>query len=237
MPKPKRQYDSVEFALDKRFANNWSLRASYLWSRLYGNYSGSVAVGRERPHQPERRPSVRLPGDDVRRARRPRLRPAGDGSSAPVQGAVHLPVQLRHERRRQRVRGERHAGNARDWVSCRPATTRSSTWAAAATVGRTCSRRPTCSSSTSSSSAAAAAAGELQRLQPVQPGGRRTRSTRPTRRSTVSIRRGATSTPGSCCDFDPADQREQGVVQDPRFLQNNVFQAPISARFGVKFLF
>ena len=40
MPKPKRQYDSVEFALDKRFANNWSLRASYLWSRLYGNYSG-----------------------------------------------------------------------------------------------------------------------------------------------------------------------------------------------------
>ena len=40
MPKPKRQYDSVEFALDKRFANNWSLRASYLWSRLNGNYSG-----------------------------------------------------------------------------------------------------------------------------------------------------------------------------------------------------
>ena len=40
MPKPKRQYDSVEFYADKRFANNWSLRASYLWSRLYGNYSG-----------------------------------------------------------------------------------------------------------------------------------------------------------------------------------------------------
>jgi hypothetical protein len=40
MPKPKRQYDSVEFAVDKRFANNWSLRAAYLWSRLYGNYSG-----------------------------------------------------------------------------------------------------------------------------------------------------------------------------------------------------
>ena len=40
MPKPKRQYDSVEFYADKRFADNWSLRASYLWSRLYGNYSG-----------------------------------------------------------------------------------------------------------------------------------------------------------------------------------------------------
>jgi hypothetical protein len=30
---------------------------------------------------------------------------------------------------------------------------------------------------------------------------------------------------------------EQGVQVDPRFLQNNFFQAPIIARFGVKFLF
>jgi Carboxypeptidase regulatory-like domain/TonB dependent receptor-like, beta-barrel len=40
MPKPKRKYDSVEFFVDKRFAESWSLRASYLWSRLYGNYTG-----------------------------------------------------------------------------------------------------------------------------------------------------------------------------------------------------
>ena len=40
LPKPKRDYDSVEFAIEKRFANNWFLRSSYLWSRLYGNYSG-----------------------------------------------------------------------------------------------------------------------------------------------------------------------------------------------------
>ncbi len=40
LPKAIRDYDSVEFAFDKRYANNWSLRASYLWSRLYGNYSG-----------------------------------------------------------------------------------------------------------------------------------------------------------------------------------------------------
>ena len=40
LPRPKRDYDSVEFLLDKRFADNWSLRASYLWSRLYGNYPG-----------------------------------------------------------------------------------------------------------------------------------------------------------------------------------------------------
>jgi len=39
-PKPVRDYDSVEFAAEKRLANNWYLRSSYLWSRLYGNYSG-----------------------------------------------------------------------------------------------------------------------------------------------------------------------------------------------------
>ena len=30
----------MEFAVEKRFADNWYLRSSYLWSRLYGNYSG-----------------------------------------------------------------------------------------------------------------------------------------------------------------------------------------------------
>jgi hypothetical protein len=40
IPKPKRDYDSVEFAVEKRFARSWYLRSSYLWSRLYGNYSG-----------------------------------------------------------------------------------------------------------------------------------------------------------------------------------------------------
>ena len=39
-PKPKRDYDSVEFRLRKRLAQNWQLNASYTWSRLYGNYSG-----------------------------------------------------------------------------------------------------------------------------------------------------------------------------------------------------
>ena len=39
-PKAIRDYDSVEFSFDKRMADNWSLRTSYLWSRLYGNYSG-----------------------------------------------------------------------------------------------------------------------------------------------------------------------------------------------------
>lgn len=40
LPKPQRDYDSVEFVGEKRYRDNWSLRASYMWSRLYGNYSG-----------------------------------------------------------------------------------------------------------------------------------------------------------------------------------------------------
>jgi hypothetical protein len=40
LPKAVRDYDSVELFVDKRLSNNWSLRASYLWSRLYGNYPG-----------------------------------------------------------------------------------------------------------------------------------------------------------------------------------------------------
>jgi hypothetical protein len=39
-PKAKREYDGLELTLDKRFANNWMLRASYTYSELYGNYSG-----------------------------------------------------------------------------------------------------------------------------------------------------------------------------------------------------
>ena len=53
MPKPKRDYDGVDFAFEKRFANNWFLRTSYLWSRLYGNSSGlsqSDEAGRTSPN-------------------------------------------------------------------------------------------------------------------------------------------------------------------------------------------
>ncbi len=39
-PKAVRDFDSVEFAFDKKYADNWYLRAGYTWSRLYGNYSG-----------------------------------------------------------------------------------------------------------------------------------------------------------------------------------------------------
>jgi hypothetical protein len=39
-PKAVRDYDAIELAVDRRLANRWSLRGSYTWSRLFGNYSG-----------------------------------------------------------------------------------------------------------------------------------------------------------------------------------------------------
>jgi hypothetical protein len=44
VPKPKRQYDAMEFTLSKRFSNNYFWSASYVYSRLYGNYSGIAAT-------------------------------------------------------------------------------------------------------------------------------------------------------------------------------------------------
>ncbi|MEP6915226.1 MAG: TonB-dependent receptor [Acidobacteriota bacterium] len=40
MPKATRNYNSLEFALDKRLADRWMLHTSYTWSRDAGNYSG-----------------------------------------------------------------------------------------------------------------------------------------------------------------------------------------------------
>jgi hypothetical protein len=40
LPKAKRDYDAVELTFTKRLSNNWYLNVGYTWSRLYGNYSG-----------------------------------------------------------------------------------------------------------------------------------------------------------------------------------------------------
>ncbi len=44
VPKPHRQYDALELTMTRRFANNYFWSASYVWSRLYGNYSGIAAT-------------------------------------------------------------------------------------------------------------------------------------------------------------------------------------------------
>jgi len=37
---PIHKYDAVEFSVNRRFANNWSILTSYRWSRLRGNFEG-----------------------------------------------------------------------------------------------------------------------------------------------------------------------------------------------------
>ena len=39
-PKPTRNYDGIEFRLQKRLSNRWQMTTTYLYSRIWGNYSG-----------------------------------------------------------------------------------------------------------------------------------------------------------------------------------------------------
>jgi outer membrane receptor protein involved in Fe transport len=44
MPEPKRTYKGLELHATKRFSNNYQFFASYLWSRLEGNYDGTFQI-------------------------------------------------------------------------------------------------------------------------------------------------------------------------------------------------
>ena len=44
MPKPIRKYDALELSVNRRFSDNWFLGGSYVYSRLYGNYAGTVST-------------------------------------------------------------------------------------------------------------------------------------------------------------------------------------------------
>jgi hypothetical protein len=49
MPKATRQYDAMELQLTRRFGQGWLASASYVYSRLYGNYSGLQSTDEIRP--------------------------------------------------------------------------------------------------------------------------------------------------------------------------------------------
>ncbi len=42
-PKPKRKYKGLQLDLNKRMSNDWQLMASYIWSKLDGNFDGEYA--------------------------------------------------------------------------------------------------------------------------------------------------------------------------------------------------
>ncbi len=56
-PKPKRIYNALEVALEKRLSNNWSFYGSYTLSRLHGNYPG-LAESDETTGTPRSDPNV-----------------------------------------------------------------------------------------------------------------------------------------------------------------------------------
>jgi hypothetical protein len=49
MPKAKRTYDAMELSLSRRFTGGWLFNASYVYSRLYGNYAGLQSTDEIRP--------------------------------------------------------------------------------------------------------------------------------------------------------------------------------------------
>ncbi len=51
-PKAVRDYDGVEITVRRRLANHYSFTASYLWSRLWGNYSGLAQSDEPGRHSP-----------------------------------------------------------------------------------------------------------------------------------------------------------------------------------------
>ncbi|MDP9361465.1 MAG: TonB-dependent receptor [Acidobacteriota bacterium] len=44
LPKPTRNYKAIELHAQKRYSNNYQFFASYVWSRLTGNYDGTTQV-------------------------------------------------------------------------------------------------------------------------------------------------------------------------------------------------
>jgi len=49
MPKATRTYDAMELQLTRRFSSGWLANVSYVYSRLYGNYSGLQSTDEYRP--------------------------------------------------------------------------------------------------------------------------------------------------------------------------------------------
>ena len=75
-PKPKRQYDALELSLEKRFSSNWFGSASYVYSRLYGNYAGlansdeiaTPTTNRTQATAQQQAGSIARPGSSANRA-------------------------------------------------------------------------------------------------------------------------------------------------------------------------
>ena len=114
-PKPKRTYKGVQFDATKRFSNNWQAIASYIYSKLDGNYDGEYApftnVGAD--------PNISAAydyydfftnGSDLSKITN--QRPAVERPPPSVQGLGHRTTRRGSCRRRLRLLAQRHAADA-----------------------------------------------------------------------------------------------------------------------------
>ena len=83
-PKPKRDYDGVEFAITKNLSNNYFLRASYLWSRLW-TATTRVSRSRTRTAAPARTSAARSTTRSCRSTRTPTRSSARSATDRPHQ--------------------------------------------------------------------------------------------------------------------------------------------------------
>ena len=109
-PKAVRDYDAVEIVGRKLLDRNWALTASYVWSRLHGNYSGLS----ESDENGRTEPNIGLTFDAraraVRRRRPAAVRAPGHRPPSPGQGAVRLHGAVWRQRRRVPVGRQRASG-------------------------------------------------------------------------------------------------------------------------------
>ena len=105
-PKPKRQYDAVEFGISRRFANNWFGSANLTISRLYGNYAGLASSDEIRT------PTTGVGGGGGSAAGGQHL-PAGR-QREPRLGPRRLDVRLARQSRRTRPPRHRSSGRGRN---------------------------------------------------------------------------------------------------------------------------
>jgi hypothetical protein len=239
VPKPVRDYDSVEFAFEKRLANNWYLRSSYLWSRLFGNYPGlsqSDENGRTSPN--------------VGRLYDYPMMMFQDGGTA-VYG--RLPTDRPHQFKTQFI-WQAPFGTAlglNQYVaSGLPVTREIGVYPGnnlpVQYLGRMSDgRTPTFSQTDLLIQHSFRIAGERQLELSFNVLNLFNQDTAIARFSTYHQVNGVTplGPDGTEEAFYRGQLRladlivSQGVAQDPRFLQDSAFQAPLQARFGVKFRF
>jgi hypothetical protein len=239
VPKPVRDYDSVEFAFEKRFANSWYLRTSYLWSRLWGNYPGlsqSDENGRTSPN--------------VGRLYDYPMMMFADGGE-PVYGL--LPTDRPHQFKTQfiyQMPFGTTVGLNQYLASGVPVTREIGIYPGnnlpVQYLGRMSDgRTPTFSQTDLLLQHEFGFFGDRRLQLSFNVLNLFNQDTATSKFSTYHRINGVTplDDDGSEVSFYRGTMRladlinEQGVEQDPRFLQPDAFQAPLSARFGIKFIF